>query len=48
LDKIKIEFPQKVEPIPIKASLQKKPENRLPTDSMHNEKPMLAGNSCVF
>jgi len=48
LDKIKIELPQKVEPIPINASLQRKPENKLPITSMHNEKPILGGNSCVF
>jgi hypothetical protein len=48
LDSIKMEFPQKVEPIPINASLQKKPENTLPMTNTHKENPILGGNSCVF
>ena len=33
LDSINIVFPQKVEPIPINASLQKKPENKINQES---------------
>jgi hypothetical protein len=39
------EFPQKVLPIPTKASFKKKPDNKLPTDKTAKAKPIDLGNS---
>jgi hypothetical protein len=40
LDKIKIEFPQNVEPEPTNESFKIYPENKLPKDKINNEKPI--------
>ncbi len=45
-DKIKIELPQNTDPKPIKKSNKKKPENKLPKESINNENAILNGNSC--